>query len=993
MAEELASLFQITRSPNPDNELLEQASQTLLQAYQDPMTINVLFEIFSNYQNPADKNAVALGMKSTILNTWQEQIIQNEELKEHVKDQFLQLLVKEKDHTVRRCLFEAMDPIFMTELGEWAPFIQFISSLQKEPQDFFTVLSLSFQYLPIQAVGELFIPIFQLVESVFKSKTPNPSIISAGASFMTVMFTYMSAEPEAMVPLFEALTTCLTNTISKSPKYLTDIIKAITEIITRAPPFCDADQLVVPLMTLAQNESIPIDPRVLLMDPINAAFTRYFPMLMELVPDVIQLAITLGAQSFIDSCFDSQTNAFIAMEIMETFVDMMDPNQFFEEYWSKMDTDSQEFLASFAAGLVLFLEHIPEVAALHFKDIATFSLNLMQADHHCLQEAGIDVLYEIVSRVSEPISDLSDEILQRAIEILSDEENHHEQLLNKALSFLTEYLCVVPVSSDNLQPLFEAICALATSLDSAFSYLAIYALSNLIEAAGTEMPNYVEGVLPIIMEAAQSDDDGNSLLMGSGIEALGVLIKNAPQATQEIHSDAIQLFNEACLQDDDISLFTSSTMAITNLVAAKISEVDAILAGVLQKCLNIMNNEKDDIASRDLDSEMTEARNSACNFVTQIFKTMPDACSDIIPQMMVITSRLIDDDGVEKAALKAAVQIAALTKEFPEILVTHLIEAFDSSNIHSVTNCFYGFEKLIKKGIPTCAARNEQGLDETIATVIRNGFIWFDRELLCQQKNGEDAAPRPVEEEDDEEAGLPEETEDDMDLKDSVFCFFAALAQYRPQEFPLEDFWNITNTMIQAERVEERIECIGVLTEYYAVYFANIPEDLRTAMEQAFYESLELVDFSLPSFPIAAIRCVFEINGPAQVQHLPIVYQVINTLLETENEGQVYYWLTIAATVSLLFTLFKMSPGDFDVDTYLPKMLELAPRCLVDTESENIISTLVAMNSSLQPLIAQNAELGEALVAVYRAALDRGVKKGIKEATATAAAAILNSMK
>ena len=635
MAEAIIDLLRQTLLQSAETEGVNQATEALIQLYNEPSTISTLFEILASSTEIPLRKAASFAMKRTIKQNWQENIVESEEFKETIKNSFLELLSNEKDTVTRHIVLDSMAPIFMTELSEWAPFIQFLFSLQEDPEYFFSSIAACFQYLPIQAVGELFAPICQKVEEVFSQTTQNAETIKAAAELLAVMFTFTSAEPEAMAPLFESLMSCLANALVSptSSNYINDLIKAITNIIKIAPQFCESEQLIGPFLEFTQNEAISTEYKVLILDPINACIERWPNDLMEVFPQCIETALQIGAASFEDDCFDQQTSMFMAMQILETIVDLMDPNEFFDEYWAFLNEEDQESLVAFASGMVLFLEHIPNIAALHFKDIAAFCITMMQNEHHCLQEAGINVLMEIISRVSDPISEFSDQILTQAITLLSDESNHHDNLLKAVLSFIVEYLYIVPVSVENLSPLFEALVELAGSIKDEFSYLIVSAIAALLAASKTEAPNFAEGVVQIILEAAQSEE--NLLLQSSGIEALGTLIKYAPEATAEIHEQAIQLFAEACEQETDISLFTSSIIAITNLVSIKLPTVVPILEGVLQRTQAIMNIEKDDDTEvNGVNSAFAEARSYCCKFITELFRSMPETCGELAPELV-----------------------------------------------------------------------------------------------------------------------------------------------------------------------------------------------------------------------------------------------------------------------------------------------------------------------------------------------------------------------
>ncbi|EAY12222.1 hypothetical protein TVAG_027750 [Trichomonas vaginalis G3] len=978
MAEILLPLFEVLGNQSSKTEDVQRVTEALKEHYSNPDMILAYFEIIQTNQSPTIRGASCTALHDSIKMHWPN-IVENPQFKEEIKNLFLQALTKETNMRNRNLLLDSMNPIFMTELDDWSPFLQFIESIYNDPQYYFMTLASCFDSLPFQAVGAFFIPICQLIENVFEGS--DEGAIKFGAELLTVMFTFLSAEPESMLPLFQALNHCINNALNSNASYINNLINSLSSIIESAPEFCSPEDLITPLFADAQNEEIPASTRVLLIDPIVACVKRYQEQLESIFPDCIALSLHLAKLCFEENeCFEDQRNCFFSTVLLETLVEYMDPNDFFEEFWANFEEDSPEFSIAFACGLISFIEYIPTVVALHFKDIAEFSVNLLENEHHCFQDAGISVLMELIGRVSEPISDFSNQIIQDVINSIDSNADKDPSLITTAFSFLVEFLYIVPLAIENLEPLFEKTISYAKEFNSSYTHLIISCLAALISAARSEAYHFAPAVLPIIMEAAEMQSEEHQLIQSAGIEALSTLIKFAPQSATEIYDHSLNIFVEACTQTQDIQLYCSSILAFRNISLHQTPELLNALPTVIDRAISLLNVDTDDRTPGDETSAMVDARQASCQFLAELVKRHKDVVMPSMSQLAKIAARLVDfdNDDVSNIALKLAVRCSVALNEVPQKLIGHLVKGLQSQKQNLVCTCFKGFEKLLKNGVPTVIKENE----DTLQDAIRNGFAFFEGGLLCQHSTtmqGEDEAET---EEDQGEENLIENN--DVDLKDSVFSFFATLAQYRPADFPLEEFWKYTEST--EENPDLRIECIGVLTELFAVYQSELPPVYKTAIKSAFFQSLTIIEFTRPPHPIAAIRCAIEVQGHASPDELKYALQVASNVLETENEGQLYYWPTVAATISLLFTLIKVCGSQIDLSEFIEKMLALAPRCLVEAESENIVSSVINLPDEIKQMHA------EYIVEILRSALDRGVKKGISEGTAQAAQNLLESL-
>ena len=914
-----------------NNELISQSTELLLQLYQNFENISYLINLYENQISNEIKSHIGISLKVMNQEHW-EQIYQSS-LKNDLKNFYLKNLKNELNITTRNTLLDSMIPLFRSELDQWPEFLIFLEEINTNLEFYFSVLSICFSYLPIESIGIQFQLICEKFPLALKSE--NSLLLSSSLQLFTIVFTVLNAESQIMINIFESLIESIIISLIKKLSTITYLISILTILLELNQPFMDSSQLLEQIINLTLNDEYDISGRVLLIDSINILIQKFSSDLITYFPDIIKLNLHLSELSLIDDCLRNQQDSIFSVSSLEILCDLMTQNEFFEEFWSYYNLDSLNKIASFAIGFIRFMELIPNIIMLHFNDVINFGFTCMNNENHCIMECGITILMELIKRNSVPISNLSINFYQSIFNIFNSEIILNDQnLLESSLSLFVESLYVLTIEHQLLNDIFEKIKQLSNILPLNLQHFIFSAYSGFALASGDYFSDYSSLILPLVLEGASND---NNLIQSRAIESLSKILIYLPQDMIQIYNDSVALFIQCCLQLDDIELFTSSLISLNSISKISNEILNHSIGDIINRIVNFFNIPENDFIEKDLLSSENEARRQALNLIASYIKYQPDLILPYLSSLYLISSRLLEsiDDLVRSSALKVSLRACSkLLDEEPNKLIKKLTKLIESLDSNKVSTGFLGLSKLLKLKL-----FNDKKL---ISKILEFAFSYFNKQLSCQRNISQND-----EEEEENIDNIENNNNDDsiIDLRDSVFEYFASVALYSPSEFLLEDFWTLTDL---TEDLNDKIECIGVLVEYYSEYSKNIPNVIRTNLIDTFYQTLEFCDFNYPPHPIAGVRCVIELSNNISPKYLNLIIKYSDLILSSEFEGQFFYWQTISAMISLIFSVYKIVKNKFNLSKYINKIYEISKYCLNESEASNILNSIISFKNTIE---------------------------------------------
>ena len=925
MVEIFHDLFQKLLIPN--DQIVHEANEQLMLLYQNPESIFHLINLINSSSQESMRKFAIIGIKYTLMHSWQ--IIKASEHLQTIKDNMLNLLISEQDRFMRQMVLDAMSTIFTTECDNWPKLIELIqtlsvSNIENECELFLSLFSAIISYLPIETVASLFERLCGISRAAISSQSI--SLILAGSNLLRVMLTLISTEPQIISSLFQDMLNAFYALLRNNSSIIGQVMDDMCEIIKKTDQFFDSAQsLLPPIFSIYADDQIPFENRCIMSELLCALIDQYPRDFEEVSSQIISMSLELASHVIVNDCLDEQRDLMFVIRPIEHLSKNINPFTFFADFWGSVAVETPEKLISSALAVSSYIEYIPEVISIHFSDVFEFALDCMKNQNHCIQEAGFSILFQLISKYYNLLSELFEKLMTIILPIL--QESTHEPLLCSVLTSLIELLYLIDIDDKFLTPLMKSVILLIPKLSGPNKYLAINGLAAIIFSANESISIFVPDLIQILQQAASHSPSEHPLILSAGIEALSYLVKYAPNETEIVHQFLFEKIHQ-CLQLEDPSLLSSCMISLKQLAKSPIFIINSEI--LFKSIIEVLKYDIDSLGSESaLFSAITEAKQTTLSFLSTLSRKKPEIVIPFISDIahLVINQFEIDEHSIQESSLKASIVIAQLlSNSQPEILnpflgklINNLLNNFEASKTDTVCISFYGFSQLVSLNLK---------LESNIFnSVIETAFFALKNSLNCQQ---------------DDDFLNPE-------LSDEVFGFLATIAQYLPEAFPFEHFFNHTQKLIQLfqqNKIEEKIsiliECIGVLVEYFAVSYSSIQSLFKVTLRQWFFETLKTCTMEYPPHPLSAVRCYIEVTNQIKPEELQAVIEITSRTLNTKFNGQTYYWNTIAASISLLLSILRISGLTiFDSSQIMSQILSFLPRCLCESESDNIISSLI----------------------------------------------------
>ncbi|OHT13319.1 hypothetical protein TRFO_16517 [Tritrichomonas foetus] len=924
MVEHFRELFRHSLVPN--DQIVQESTKQLVELYQNPESIFPLISLLNPTEEIGMRRAASIGIKFTLINCWE--VIRQSDHLEGLKENMLKILSTEQDFQLRHLILDAMSQMFRTECDNWPQLIQFVEALSNASDEpsvelFLSVFTSIISYLPINTVGSLFESLCGKSRLAIASQSM--PVILAGSHLLTVMLTLISTEQEIILALFMDMLNAFYILLQNQSPIAGEVLSDACEIIRKTDKFCDDPTSLLPqIFTICADNSIPCENRCIVTDLLCVLIEQYRFDFEPASSQIISLSLQLASSVVIDGCFEEQHDVMFSVRPIETLSRVTNPTDFFLNFWDNVAIDTPEKVTAAATAVSSYIENIPEIISIHFSDVFEFAIECIGNPQHCVKEAGFSIIYQLVSRHYTMLSDLYERLMSIVLPIFQCD---HEPLICAALTFVVELLYLVEIEDQFLEPLLGAIVSLVPKLSVQNRHLAINGLAAIILSSNESISFFVNDLIPILQQAASHNPTELPLVTAAGVEALSYLIKYAPNETTPVHQFTFERIHQ-CLQFEDTSLFSSCMISLKHLATSPIFIINGEL--LFNSMIKVLQIEPDVLGNETaVYSAIIEAKQTALALISTLVKYKPDVIAPFIGGLVhfVVNHFEIDDMSIQSASLKASLAISqAIGNSNPQVLnalinklIFHLKTNFESRHSEAVAISFNGFAKLVNLHL--------QIDPNMLKGVIETAFYALKMNLNCQQ----------------EDESLT------IELSDEVFGFFAVLAQVAPEAFPFEHFFNYTQKLVQQwqqNKIEDKIailiECIGVLVEYYAVASSNIQSLFAITLRQWFFETLKTCTMEYPPHPISAVRCYIETTNKIKPDELQAIIGITSSIFVTEFSGQTYYWNTVANAISVLLSILRIGgPTSFDISQVMPKILSLLPKSLCESESDNIIMSLI----------------------------------------------------
>jgi hypothetical protein len=553
-----------------------------------------------------------------------------------------------------------------------------------------------------------------------------------------------------------------------------------------------------------------------------------------------------------------------------------------------------------SAGILSFIDEVPELVCLHFPSLFEYVMNSLNSEHHMVVEIGLAVMFDLVGRNSDRLATLWPEIIEKFDAIFAF---GHEPAVRSALGVFGELLYVTEIEdrlvARVLMMLFRCLQNYGSMAD-----MVLTAIVALCKSAG-------EGVRPFISQLVNLIEKvwsmSNPILKCKAVEALGFVLRNCQEECAEISLVAAQMYVE-CIQSDDIQLITSGFTGLKEWLSAASDSIRLDWSAVLEGCFAVLKWTPEQVPwescwpTKLCALDLLRVTGKFHGFVVESFSTQ---ILDLVQNCLDL-----DDFHIRIMAAKTFVELIRRSGEVPDLFLQRLSELCEDSNHDTAIVPFCAYSRLLKYELLRSDASQKY-----VSGLIQTSFQALACELACQTTM----------------ESL------DFEISEAVFGFLATVAQYMPTMLPLDQILK----MAGKASGYEILNYVMVLTECYSVAHSTIPSLLRKSIEHIFENTLKLCDVNHPPHPISAMRCLMETNNHVTEPQFTNIVEFASHILQTEFMHQAYFWSVMAAVVSLLLSLSRISGrtlGDL-----LPRIISIVPECLCESDADNILKSLVSL--------------------------------------------------
>lgn len=875
---------------HPDSGTVVAASARLETLIEDPATFPAAIEVLAN-PDPSVRTFAALLLQKMIKKHWQKVCLS--EIGAQVKQGMLAALLREQDVRVIQTVVNAIEPICQLREVPWPELDECaMAAIQGDGVGQLCVGLLLFgnivPYLDEGAIFEVLPMLCEKFDAAVESK--NDIAIKAGCQLIATLATVF--EP----PLPDVLEACVV-TMFRMLGSVEGITDSVLMLVKEDPvvPVGPLLEVLVGLLESAKDEKGAVQVILVIEKMVDVNFEMMVNYLEQLIP----LLLKAGELLWTDvSCEDQ--NVWTVGNIIGSICRNVGADLYsvLVGYAQKASNDRELFV-----GVVVhdvYIEEAPEVVV---KNLASFVAYLVQCcspeRHVVVREAALGALLKVVDVVNGGLIEYRQNILEALIPAIACED---ESVVDKGLKTLESFLGVLPLEGKMTQPLMQALIAVVMHGDPSVRCQAVSTVSALIRAAEDEVCPWAPQLLQLFQETARQTDDTD--LQISGIIGLARLHAQNFEANQASLPESISLFIQAA-RNGNTSVLGAVFCGFRTLMTTQVEmppvmeslpvQIELALA-MLKKELHAITIKLDE-ESKACDEEYNEdarAKAEALDLITAISKRYPESLAQILDDLVKLSVDMMSLPHVQLTIIKFFTQLVVTYDLDANLGISTLADMFEEDDPLVVGALFSAFGKLIE------AHKNIN--DEMLTKLVAVASYGLSGKLACQADG-----------------------ELDVDLMRKLFKFFVILAIHAPQLFPLNKY--IAVVKHYDPETETEFAGAGVMPFPYLCRpgVPNVDSIAQGEMIRLIMRGVSLCRGTISPDPIRSIQVLITDNFPGLNSLLPEVFANVNEILQMKFEGQPTLTETKVTCVSLLFSLLRKMPQEFDAATYLPLMMSISP--------------------------------------------------------------------
>ena len=884
--DEICSLYSQFNTQN--NEIILNVSKDLLNIYQNPSNIYLIFEIIKNVNDQTIKVLALTGLKKMMILHWISCYHQNENGM-NIQNQFLLLLQTFQDNSyISSLIVDCMSPIFQTVGFNWPELMNFIVNNVTPASVCVISTILSFLTSENLCSNNEFI--------TFCCNTINQCLVKSNENIeLTIQSAdiFMYLAKSLPLELSSSLNVFLEEYISifdRNHDYR--LAKSISHSFNPKNPFFNAENLLMHFLEMCMKS----DPRAysILIRKLISAFGKNLRQCFQVVIETIKNIIS---SLFSDECFSVDSDANFIADIVRKCCNKCESSNFVNLLAPLLTVNSPQECFAVLEILYSTISDIGTALPSIYNQLLSIVLNSFSIDNHLIQELALVTLIDLID--TELFDDYAENVFKT---IMTKMNSRHQPIVELTTKVLTNILFNATIPIDILTSVFPSFLTAAEQQQNAhtnqqytgygsFKANLILLTCGFIFALGDNIDSFANRVIPIIINGTQDPDIE---VQCRSLESLGAIIMYSPAKCNEIIEQSMNLFLSAL---DNKETAFSALSGLEYSAKAPIG-IDPFIEIAIMKSIHfaapeIMSSaeENDDI---EYTGETLELMEKAIKFMNVILKIRPQACNrwrQLIATCCFIHMKNDGDEDIFGPAVMALLRSLNDDATNPTICEA-LLNNIKMEMKKAAAATFKGISHVLKV---------TQRVDfDFLKQLFQYAIDALQRQLPCQQAN--------IEKDDDQILGKY----DKKIIKD-VIKFLSLFAEKLPDHFPINNYFNLIISLQGKVSQYETEMCLMPISSY----LKSCPSFQPT--QQFLLFALSLSDKPQTQMPFTLIRIIIQnhinLNTLNNIDQLQQIIQICENHLKGPN--------TNISILSLMF-IFSEIP-QFPIQNYMEILIKKLP--------------------------------------------------------------------
>ncbi|XP_064416459.1 importin-4 [Latimeria chalumnae] len=511
MAESLEKILSNLLQPN--NEIIQQATAQLKEAFKDPSVVPALCAVLTGSQNPQIRQFAAVLVRRRIVKQWKK-LAPN--LKENLKPLVLQALQQESEHKVRHAVAQLAAVVMKHETpARWPQLLQFMHQTTKSNNVEQRQIGMLLLSTVVETATDCFQPHFRDLLRLFHQTLEdhgNKAVLFYTIQTLTVMVPYLGTdEMNLMRPMIPKLLLAIKHLIQADEDQASEAMEVFDELMESEVSIIvpHLSEIVHFCLEIAASEELGDDLRVKALSCVSVLIKLKGKAILKqkLLPTILSVLFPIMSAAPPEGEMDPED---------------VEPEDEIE------DEVEAETPKHFSAQVIDMLAlHLPPEKL--FPHLTPLMEPALRSDNVYHRKAGLMCLAVLAEGCADHIRHKH---LQAMLQVVCQALGDPSQVVRNAALFalgqFSEYLQPdISKFSDELMPLLLNYLSNIDNTKGGHLTKAYYALENFVENLGSKIEPYLPTLMDRMLTALRSMD-GNRV-KELAISAIGAIANAAKE--------------------------------------------------------------------------------------------------------------------------------------------------------------------------------------------------------------------------------------------------------------------------------------------------------------------------------------------------------------------------------------------------------------------------------------------------------------------------------